>query len=156
MLDISQLKNYQKNLNKTIGNMPTLMKKFAYQEGETIVKQVKNRTPVGQGLLREAWHSNVIAKNNIYTVIISNNTNYAIYVEKGFTAHFVPGHWSGNTFIYEKYIKGSSNKTGGMFVGDKSKNWQEGRFMLRDGVNFYLNNIMKFHIERFLKMNLNI
>lgn len=147
------LKDYQKNLNKIARDMPQLIKKFAYQEGETIVKQVKNRTPVGQGHLREAWHSNVITNGGIYEIVIMNNTNYALFVEKGFKAHFVPGHWSGSTFIYEKYVKGSSESEG-MFVGDKSKNWQDGKFMMQEGVKFYIDNIMKFHVDKFLQTEL--
>lgn len=129
--------------------MPSLNSELAYKEGETIVGEIKKRTPVNQGQLRENWHSNVLIRSGIYEIIVSNNTEYASYVENGFRAHFVPGYWAGTNFIYVKYSPSSPNKYRGMFVGKKTTGWQKGKFMMRKGTSFYKNNLMVSHIQRF-------
>ena len=49
---------------------------------------------------------------NSYRIDLYNNLDYASHLEYGFRAHFVPGHWEGRSFVYQR-----GDKEGGMFVG---------------------------------------
>jgi predicted RNA-binding protein Jag len=51
-----------------------------------------------------------------YVIDVYNNMEYAAALEYGFRAHFVPGHWKGHTFVYQK-----DDPQGGMFVGKKGQ-----------------------------------
>lgn len=124
-VDFSQLKKYSDNFKKLSTDAEALMKQFAYQEGEAIVGKIKDVTPVDTGLLRVSWHSVVQSPSlGVYKVTINNNVKYASYVENG------------HRIVNKK----------GQTVG-----WCNGRFMMRRGINFYVNNLMKLRFQRFME-----
>lgn len=80
------------------------------------------------GNMAKNWKMGEIKHSGDYFIIeIYNNTEYASFVENGFRSHFVPGHWEGKVFVYNK------NEKGGMYVGKKD-GWVEGKFMLKISV----------------------
>lgn len=125
--DLEQLKKYQANIQKMIADMPSLMNTLAAQEGETLASQIKNVTPVDTGTLRLNWHSHVDVKSNVYTVWVTNNMEYASFVEKG---HRIV------------------NKRG------ETIGWWQGKFPMRIGMRFYKDNLMEKHIQRFMSSKL--
>lgn len=93
-----------------------------------VLGKTKRRTPSNTGNLRRNWKiGNVKHSGDYFIIEIYNDTEYASFVENGFRGHFVPGHWEGKVFVYNK------NEKGGMYVGPKD-GWVEGRFMLKISV----------------------
>lgn len=75
----------------------------AHKVGQLAMRIVKRYTPVDTGDLRKAWEYDILKKGDSYIIIISNNMDYASYVESG---HRIVAN--------------------GVTIG-----WQEGRFMLK-------------------------
>lgn len=143
-VNINQLKGHKKDLENLLKDISQLMIRMSNQEGLVVVGEVKQRTPVSSGNLIQMWNSKVIVKSGVYEILISNNVEYAAYVEKGFRSHFVPGYYAGGIFVYAK-----GSKTG-MYVGKKGS-FVKGKWMLRDGINFYQQNLIKDRLQRFWK-----
>ncbi|MDU5141067.1 MAG: HK97 gp10 family phage protein [Paenibacillus dendritiformis] len=97
---------------------------FLTEMAHRAIRKIKKRTPVDTGLLRNSWSIGTIVKQgNAYVIEVYSDIEYAHFVEYGFHAHWVPGRWEGNTFVYD-----ASAKTG-MQVGRKG-GWVPGKFML--------------------------
>lgn len=89
-----------------------------------LVVKTKRRTPKNTGLLQNSWMiGNVVQNDNSYEVEVYTDIEYANFIENGFRAHWVPGEWVGNQFVYDK------NAKTGMQVGKKNS-WVPGKFML--------------------------
>ena len=56
------------------------------------------------------------------------NNGYAKPLEYGFRSHFVPGHWEGNSFKYQR-----NDPDGGMYVGPAG-GYVRGHFTLRRAI----------------------
>lgn len=103
-------------------DIPKIMSELVVGEGVYAVGQArkicKNDVPdiVNTGEYRRNFKSDPRAKRSgkTYTVRFYNNLEYAIHLEHGFRSHFVPGHWEGNIFVYNR-----DDPEGGMFVGPK-------------------------------------
>ena len=116
--------------------LPDIMSEIAVGEGLFAVgearKICKNDVPdiVNNGDYRRNWKSDKTAKRSgkRYIVRFYNPLDYAGHLEHGFRSHFVPGHWEGNTFVYNP-----DDPEGGMFVGPKG-GYVRGRFVLRRAV----------------------
>ena len=116
--------------------LPDIMSEIAVGEGLFAVgearKICKNDVPdiVNNGYYRRNWKSDKTAKRSgkRYIVRFYNPLDYAGHLEHGFRSHFVPGHWEGNTFVYNP-----DDPEGGMFVGPKG-GYVRGRFVLRRAV----------------------
>ena len=116
--------------------LPDIMSEIAVGEGLFAVgearKICKNDVPdiVNNGDYRRNWKSDKTAKRSgkRYIVRFYNALDYAGHLEHGFRSHFVPGHWEGNTFVYNP-----DDPEGVMFVGPKG-GYVRGRFVLRRAV----------------------
>lgn len=120
--DYSQLKEYQKKLDKIADTLPAFNEAMVKELAARLLRAVKKRTPVAEsystpygshtgGELRRNWTVSEVQYNGAkVTIDVINPTEYAIYVEYGHRqqkGRFVP--------VLGKRLKQS---------------WVEGRFML--------------------------
>ena len=116
--------------------VPEIMSKIAVGEGVYAVKQARlictNDSPdiVNTGDYRWNWKSDQTAKRagRRFIVRFYNPLDYAGHLEHGFRSHFVPGHWEGHTFVYNR-----DDPEGGMFVGPKG-GYVRGRYTMKRAV----------------------
>lgn len=128
-----ELELYIEKLKELQNDVPEIMDRIAVGEGIYAVKQArsicKNDSPdiVNTGDYRRNWKSDQAAKRVGRRSIVRfyNPLDYAGPLEYGFRAHFVPGHWEGNTFVYNR-----DDPEGGMFVGP-SGGYVRGHFVLK-------------------------
>ena len=114
-------------------DVPEIMSQIAVGEGQYAVRQArlicKNDSPdiVNTGDYRRNWKSDKTARRSGKRFIVRfyNPLEYASHLEHGFRSHFVPGHWEGNTFVYNR-----DDPEGGMFVGPKG-GYVRGHFTMR-------------------------
>ena len=114
-------------------DVPEIMSQIAVGEGQYAVRQArlicKNDSPdiVNTGDYRRNWKSDKTARRsgNRFIVRFYNPLDYASHLEHGFRSHFVPGHWEGNTFVYNR-----DDPEGGMFVGPKG-GYVRGHFTMK-------------------------
>lgn len=117
-------------------DIPEIMDTIAVGEGVYAVKQArlicKNDSPdiVNTGDYRQNWKSDRRARRSgkKYIVRFYNPLDYAGHLEHGFRSHFVPGHWEGFTFLYNR-----DDPEGGMFVGPKG-GYVRGHFTMKRAV----------------------
>lgn len=133
----NELVQYIEKLKELKANgIPDIMSEIAVGEGVFAVgearKICKNDVPdiVNNGDYRRNWKSDKTANRsgNRYIVRFYNPLDYAGHLEYGFRSHFVPGHWEGNAFVYNR-----DDPEGGMFVGPKS-GYVRGHFTMRRAV----------------------
>lgn len=132
-VDFKELKQLRERLEKLTTDRDEFCHDCAKELASRLLKKVVNRTPVGEyepitytkadgttityndakqgGELRRSWHIGTISQSGgVYTIEVSNNTEYASYVEFGHRqepGRFVP------------------------HIGRRLKSaWVEGRFML--------------------------
>lgn len=114
-------------------DIPEIMDTIAVGEGVYAVKQArlicKNDSPdiVNTGDYRRNWKSDRRARRSgkKHIVRFYNPLDYAGHLEHGFRSHFVPGHWEGFTFVYNR-----DDPEGGMFVGPKG-GYVRGHFTMK-------------------------
>lgn len=129
--DLTQL---QRQLQKLRDDVPIIMEKLAAEEGLYAKNQArkicKEDNIVNTGNYRQNFKSGLKAlrKGANYTIDVYNNLDYAKHLEYGFRSHFVPGHWEGNTFVYQK-----NDPLGGMYVGPVG-GYVPGHYTLRRAV----------------------
>lgn len=135
-IDFREFKKMADSFQKAIdeGIIEQFIRDFVSEMGyralRKIVKRMKSDKVWGSGELARAWQvGDISLDGNSYVVEIFNNTEYASFVEYGFRAHWVPGKWEGNTFVYIPGYKPPEGEPGGMQVGPKN-GWVEGRFMM--------------------------
>lgn len=139
---------FQKAVDSDV--IPNFITELLQDLANVVLAKTKRRTPSNTGNLRRNWKvGKVIREKESYYIEIFNNTEYASFVENGFRSHFVPGHWEGNVFVYNK------NERTGMYVGSKG-GWVEGKFMLKISIkeveNQMQNIIDKKSYELFIKL----
>lgn len=116
---IAEFERFAQKFQALVKTMPDLMNQLAVGEGVHAVGQAKrickNEDIVNTGNYRNSWQSDKKAtrRGHVYSVRVSNNSDYATHLEYGFRSHFVPGHWEGNSFKYERGAKE------GMYVGPR-------------------------------------
>ncbi len=131
-------KSFQEALDERV--IDRFMQEFLLEMAWRALKKIKKRTPVNSGDLRHKWKfGKIIRMGDAYVVELFNPLEFSSFIEYGFRAHWVPGHWEGNRFVYDKAaIKLSKEaraayreKYGstGMMVGKKN-GWVQGRFMM--------------------------
>lgn len=143
---------YLKELEKLKADMPKIMDTLIKGEGEFAVKQAKlmatteEPDTVNTGFYRNSFHygrkntfghgegagrdydgSKSQRKGEDYSIDVYNSAEYAIHLEYGFRAHFVPGYWQGSTFVYDPAARE------GMFVG-KPGGYVPGKYHLRNAL----------------------
>lgn len=122
-MDHQELIAWEKQLKNLELDFPQIMGELAVGEGAFAVKQARKICTedapdiVNTGEYRRSFGSSKIAvrKGEQYIVNVFNFRYYAQHLEYGFRSHFVPGHWEGNTFVYQP-----NDPDGGMFVGPKN------------------------------------
>ena len=114
----SELVAFQNQLQALENDIPEIMDQLAVGEGRYARDQArkicKEEGIVNTGDYRRNFKSGTkaIRAGRAYKIDVFNNLDYAKPLEYGFRSHFVPGHWEGSSFVYQK-----NDPEGGMFVG---------------------------------------
>lgn len=117
-VDNSELVAFQNQLQALENDIPEIMDQLAVGEGRHARDQArkicKEEGIVNTGDYRRNFKSGTkaIRAGRAYKIDVFNNLDYAKPLEYGFRSHFVPGHWEGSSFVYQK-----NDPEGGMFVG---------------------------------------
>lgn len=117
-VDNSELMAFQAQLQALENDIPEIMDQLAVGEGRYARDQArkicKEEGIVNTGNYRRNFKSGTkaIRAGRSYKIDVFNNLDYAKPLEYGFRSHFVPGHWEGSSFVYQK-----NDPEGGMFVG---------------------------------------
>lgn len=117
-VDNSELVAFQNQLLAMENDIPEIMDQLAVGEGRYARDQArkicKEEGIVNTGDYRRNFKSGTkaIRAGRTYKIDVFNNLDYAKPLEYGFRSHFVPGHWEGSSFVYQK-----NDPEGGMFVG---------------------------------------
>lgn len=78
--EVRQLAEKMKELTIASGK---IHKKVAERIAQLAIRKVKMLTPVDTGDLRNNWKYHIIKQGDTYKIIIYNNVEYALFVEKG-------------------------------------------------------------------------
>lgn len=117
-VDNSELVAFQNQLQALENDIPEIMDQLAVGEGRYARDQArkicKEEGIVNTGDYRRNFKSGTkaIRAGRAYKIDVFNNLDYSKPLEYGFRSHFVPGHWEGSSFVYQK-----NDPEGGMFVG---------------------------------------
>lgn len=117
-VDNSELVAFQNQLQALENDIPEIMDQLAVGEGRYARDQArkicKEEGIVNTGDYRRNFKSGTkaIRAGRAHKIDVFNNLDYAKPLEYGFRSHFVPGHWEGSSFVYQK-----NDPEGGMFVG---------------------------------------
>lgn len=117
-VDNSELVAFQVQLQALENDIPEIMDQLAVGEGRYARDQArkicKEESIVNTGNYRRNFKSGTkaIRAGSAYKIDVFNNLDYAKPLEYGFRSHFVPGHWEGSSFVYQR-----NDPEGGMFVG---------------------------------------
>lgn len=117
-VDNSDLVAFQAQLQALENDIPEIMDQLAVGEGRYARDQArkicKEESIVNTGNYRRNFKSGTkaIRAGRSYKIDVFNNLDYAKPLEYGFRSHFVPGHWEGSSFVYQR-----NDPEGGMFVG---------------------------------------
>lgn len=117
-VDNSELVAFQAQLQALENDIPEIMDQLAVGEGRYARDQArkicKEESIVNTGNYRRNFKSGTkaIRAGRSYKIDVFNNLDYAKPLEYGFRSHFVPGHWEGSSFVYQR-----NDPEGGIFVG---------------------------------------
>ncbi|WNN74329.1 HK97 gp10 family phage protein [Lysinibacillus capsici] len=78
--EVKQLAKKMKELTIASGK---IHKKVAERVAQLAIRKVKMLTPVDTGDLRNNWKYHVLKQGDTYKIVIYNNVEYALFVEKG-------------------------------------------------------------------------
>lgn len=98
-----EMKNFGRKFKGYLDVHETIHDKVAKRVAQLAIRKVKKMTPVDTGELRQKWNYTITKSGSTYTILIENNTPYALFVEKGHRI-VIAGHTAG---------------------------WVEGRFMMK-------------------------
>lgn len=83
-IDTKDLKGYRNNLGKFKRVTDEIFMEATYEVATRIFQATVKNTPVDTGFLRESWSiDDVKKKGSVYEIEISNDVEYAAYVEYG-------------------------------------------------------------------------
>ena len=103
--DYSEFKNYRDNFAKLIKEFDTWMRKFLLQEGMRFLAEVKPRTPVDTGDLRNHWKlDGMTREGDTLRVWFVNPMHYATHVEYGHAKPYKAGAAEGSADWVEGYF----------------------------------------------------
>ena len=117
-VDNSELVAFRNQLQALENDIPEIMDQLVVGEGRYARDQArkicKEEGIVNTGDYRRNFKSGTkaIRAGRSYKIDVFNNLDYAKPLEYGFRSHFVPGHWEGSSFVYQR-----NDPEGGMFVG---------------------------------------
>ena len=142
-VNTKELRDYIERLTRLQEDAPNIIGQIAVSEGMYAVGQARKSCTtdlsepgrrktgiVNTGDYRRNWKSDKTARQsgNRYFIRVYNNLDYAKHLEYGFRSHFVPGHWAGHTFVYNR-----GDPAGGMYVGPPG-GYVRGHFVLKRAV----------------------
>lgn len=122
-----ELKEFANHLQNVVDTnvIDDFMRECIMDIAKKMLRKVKNRTPFNTGQLKTGWTIGAITKTgDVYEIEVFNNVEHAPFIENGFRAHWVPGYWSSNQFVYDP------TASTGMQVG-KPGGWVAGKFMMK-------------------------
>ena len=103
--DYSEFKNYRDNFAKLTKEFDTWMHKFLLQEGMRFLAEVKPRTPVDTGDLRNHWKlDGMTREGDTLRVWFVNPMHYATHVEYGHAKPYKAGAAEGSADWVEGYF----------------------------------------------------
>lgn len=83
-IDTKDLKGYRNNLGKFKRVTDEIFMEATYEAATRVFQATVKNTPVDTGFLRESWSiDDVKKKGSVYEIEISNDVEYAAYVEYG-------------------------------------------------------------------------
>ena len=82
-LDYSDLLKLQTSFNEFAIDVDDLLKKMARKIAKALLNRTIKRTPVDTGNLQRNWRAHIHKEGHEYIIEVSNNTEYASYVEHG-------------------------------------------------------------------------
>lgn len=83
-IDTKDLKGYRNNLGKFKRVTDEIFMEATYEVATRIFQATVKNTPVDTGFLRESWNIDDVKKTrSVYEIEISNDVEYAAYVEYG-------------------------------------------------------------------------
>ena len=83
-VDTKVLKNYRNSLGKFKRVTDEIFMEAVYEVAGRVFRATVKNTPVDTGFLRESWNiDDVKKKGSVYEIEISNDVEYASYVEYG-------------------------------------------------------------------------
>lgn len=83
-IDTKDLKGYRNNLGKFKRVADEIFMEATYEAATRVFQATVKNTPVDTGFLRESWSiDDVKKKGSVYEIEISNDVEYAAYVEYG-------------------------------------------------------------------------
>ena len=83
-VDTKALKDYRNSLGKFKRVTDEIFMEAVYEVAGRVFRATVKNTPVDTGFLRESWNiDDVKKKENVYEIEISNDVEYASYVEYG-------------------------------------------------------------------------
>lgn len=129
-VDRNDLMAFQAAIEAARDDVPEFMDKCAVGEGIYARDQARKICTddkiVNNGDYRRNFKSGskALRSGQNYKIDVYNNLDYAKPLEYGFRGHFVPGHWEGSTFVYQR-----NDPAGGMYV-----KFHRGHFTLRRAI----------------------
>ncbi len=103
--DYSDFKQYRDNFSKFTRQFDSWMHRFLLQEGQRFIAEVKPRTPVDTGDLRNHWKlDGMTREGDVLKVWFVNSMYYATYVEYGHAKPYKSGASEGSADWVEGYF----------------------------------------------------
>lgn len=81
--DIRDIEKFQKKLEELADDQDEVLRDCAKKIATMLLNAAVNRTPVITGTLRRGWNVQIRLEDNDYIVELSNNVEYAPYVNYG-------------------------------------------------------------------------
>jgi len=129
-VDRKDMVAFQAAIEAARNDVPEFMDKCAIGEGVYARDQARKICTddkiVNNGDYRRNFKSGskALRAGQSYKIDVYNNLDYAKHLEYGFRGHFVPGHWEGKSFVYQR-----NDPAGGMYV-----KFHRGHFTLRRAI----------------------
>lgn len=103
-MNYRQTKRLLQNLKRAADGMDEFLRDFLKTEALKVLRDIKKRTPVDTGNLRNRWElSDVYGSGTDIYIIIFNPSEYTSFVEEG--------HWQNSRFLPIHYLDNGSPKS---------------------------------------------
>ena len=103
--DYSSFQKYRDNFRRFTNDFDSWLQSFLLSEGMRFIREVKNRTPVDTGDLRNHWKLDGIARQgDLIQVWFVNSMNYATHVEYGHAKPYKSGAAEGSADWVDGYF----------------------------------------------------
>ena len=148
--DFSELTEFENKLSDYT-HFETELKRATKEIAHELLRRIKKYTPVGDTwALINGWNKNdftVVEVTNGFEVCLVNSTEYATWVNDGHKqkpGRFIPGHFIGGRFYYDRTAKG------GMVL---KAPFVKGRFFVEKGIidldsSVVIESIIEQHLQK--------